>query len=338
MNRYRRGFRWVALLLVLSLILTACGAPDEKDGQAGGKKVTLMLDWVPNTNHTGLYVAQEKGYFADEGLNVEIATPAETSANQLVGAGKADFGISSQEYVIQGRAQGVPIVSIAAILQHNTSGFAAPKEKGIKRARDFVGKTYGGWGTPIENAFIQTVLQMDGVKTKQVEDKVKIVNMGETDFFAATKRNVDFAWIYYGWTGIQAETQGVVLDFLELRKLDPVLDFYTPTLITNEQMIQKDPETVKKLVQAVSRGYRYAISHPEEAADILVKAAPETDKKLARASQKWMSPRYQAEAARWGEQKEKVWVDFSDWMWKHRLMEKKVDATKAYTNEFLPEK
>ena len=177
MNRYRRGFRWMVLLLVLAFTLTGCGTPDDKGGSSG-KKVTLMLDWVPNTNHTGLYVAQEKGYFADEGLHVKIDTPAETTANQLVGAGKADFGISSQEYVIQGRAQGVPIVSIAAILQHSTSGFAAPKEKGIKRARDFVGRTHGGWGTPIENAFIQTVLQMDGVKTEQVEDKVKIVNMG----------------------------------------------------------------------------------------------------------------------------------------------------------------
>lgn len=338
MNRYRQGFRWTAWLLVLSLVLTACGASGEKEGQAGNKKVTLMLDWVPNTNHTGLYVAQEKGYFADEGLKVEIAAPAETTANQLVGAGKADFGISSQEYVLQGRAQGVPIVSIAAILQHNTSGFAAPKKKGIQRPRDFVGKTYGGWGTPIENAFLQTVLRLDGVKTKQAEDQMKIVNMGESDFFAATQRNVDFSWIYYGWTGIQAETQGVDLDFLELRKLDPVLDFYTPTLITNEQMIQKDPETVKKLVRAVSRGYQYAIAHPEKAADILVKAAPETDPKLARASQKWMSPRYQEEAERWGEQKEKVWVDFNGWMWKHRLIEKKIDPTKAYTNEFLPEK
>ncbi|WP_425437233.1 ABC transporter substrate-binding protein [Melghirimyces profundicolus] len=335
----RRVYPFTVLLLSLVLVITGCagGGHDAGGGDSGKKKVKLMLDWVPNTNHTGLYVAKEKGYFAEEGLEVEIATPAETTANQLVGAGKADFGISSQEYVTQARAEGVPIVSIAAILQHNTSGFAAPKGKRIQRPKDFVGKTYGGWGTPIENAFIQTVLNMDGVKTRNVEDQVKIVNMGEADFFTATERNVDFAWIYYGWTGIEAKLRGVPIDFLELRELDPVLDFYTPTVITNEKKIKEDPETVKKFMKAVSRGYEYAIDHPKESADILVKAAPETDKKLARASQKWISKRYRADADRWGEQKEKVWTDFTEWMWKHRLIEKKMDPDKAFTNEFLPE-
>jgi ABC-type nitrate/sulfonate/bicarbonate transport system substrate-binding protein len=202
MKRWKSLRVTAILLLTLPLILSACGqSSDDNSASEGKKKVTLMLDWLPNTNHTGLYVAQDKGYFADEGLDVEIVTPAETSANELVGAGKAPFGISSQEYVTQARAQGVPIVSIATILQHNTSGFAAPKEKKIRSPKDFVGKTYGGWGTPIENAFIQTVLELDGIKTKNVEDKVRIVNIGQADFFTAVKRDIDFSWIYYGWTG-----------------------------------------------------------------------------------------------------------------------------------------
>ncbi|MFO7291383.1 MAG: ABC transporter substrate-binding protein, partial [Bacillota bacterium] len=200
------------LMLVLTLVLSACGGTSDENSPSGGKKkVTIMLDWLPNTNHTGLYVAQSKGYFAEEGLEVEIVTPGKTSANELVGAGKAPFGISSQEYVTQARAQGVPIVSIAAILQHNTSGFAAPKGKKIRSPKDFVGKTYGGWGTPIENAFIQTVLELDGVKTDNVEDKVRIVNIGQADFFTAVKRDIDFSWIYYGWTGIEAELRKVPL-------------------------------------------------------------------------------------------------------------------------------
>src|SRR5690606_40062348 len=89
------------------------------------------------------------------------------------------------------------------------------------------------------------------------------------DFFTAVKRDIDFSWIYYGWTGIEAELRNVPLDIIYLKDLDPVLDFYTPTLITNESMIQKDPETIKKFLRAVKKGYEYAIDHPEEAADIL---------------------------------------------------------------------
>lgn len=88
-----------------------------------------MLDWTPNTNHTGLYVAKEKGYFKQEGLDVNIVKPGETGADQLVASGKAEFGVGYQEGITQARIQGVPIVSIAAIIQHNTSGFASPVEK-----------------------------------------------------------------------------------------------------------------------------------------------------------------------------------------------------------------
>jgi ABC-type nitrate/sulfonate/bicarbonate transport system substrate-binding protein len=102
-------------------------------------------------------------------------------------------------------------------------------------------------------------------------------------------------------------------------------------------MIQKDPETIKKFLRAVKKGYEYAIDHPEESADILIKAVPESDPDLIRKSQKWMSKQYQADAPAWGVQKEKIWIDFTEWMWKHKLIEKKIDPNKAFTNEFLPQ-
>lgn len=322
------------------LFLSACGFQSsnlEKPKQHK-KKVTVMLDWVPNTNHTGLYVAKKKGYFADEGLDVDIVTPGKSDANQVVGAGKAEFGISSEEYITQARASGIPILSIAAILQHNTSGFASPKKKDITRPKDFIGKTYGGWGTPMEDAFIKTVLKADGVKVKNVADKVNIVNIGQADFFTATKRDVDFSWVYYGWTGIEAKERHFPVNMIYLKDLSPVLDYYTPTIITNEQMAKDHPETVKKFMRAVAKGYQFAAHHPDKAADILIKATPEADRDLIRESQKWMSPRYQADAKQWGVQKKKVWVNFTKWMWDHHLIDKKIDATKAFTNQFLPEK
>lgn len=343
---------WRTVVVIVSmsclLVLSACGGGNsdtpQEEGRDGGEaesdeltQVTVMLDWVPNTNHTGLYVAQEQGYFAEEGLEVEITTPAETSANQLVGAGNAEFGVSSQEYVIQARAEGIPVVSIAAVLQHNTSGFAAPKEKNITSPQDFVGKTYGGWGSPIENAFLKTVLRMDGVEVDDVEDKVNIVNVGEADFFAATSRDVDFQWIYYGWTGIEAELRDFPIDIIYLNDLDPVLDFYTPTLITNESMIEEKPEIVEKFMRAVSKGYLFAIDEPDAAAEILIEVTPETDPELIRASQQWMSARYRDDAETWGVQDEQRWIDFTDWMVEHELIETAIDPTEAFTNAFLPE-
>lgn len=331
---------WIIFLCGL-LLLAGCNsqtASGSHQSKPGKKKVTVMLDWVPNTNHTGLYVAKKKGYFSDEGLNVNIVTPGKSSAIQIVGAGKAEFGISSEEYITTARAKGVPIISIAAILQHNTSGFASPKKEHITRPRDFIGKTYGGWGTPMENAFIKTTLKADGVKVKNVENKVNIVNIGEADFFTSTKRNIDFSWVYYGWTGIEAKQRHYPINMIYLKDLSPVLDYYTPTIITNEKMASKHPETVKKFMKAVAKGYNFAIDRPDQAADILIKATPSADAKLIHASQKWMSPRYQADAAQWGVQKKKVWVNFTNWMYKHHLIKKKINADKAFTNKFLPEK
>src|SRR4051794_7532434 len=118
------------LFVVLSLFLTACSSDQSKESKKKGEleKIQFVLDWTPNTNHTGLYVAQEKGYFKEEGLDVEIMLPGEAGADQLVAAGKAQFGIGAQESITAARTQDIPIVSIGAILQHNTSGFASLKK------------------------------------------------------------------------------------------------------------------------------------------------------------------------------------------------------------------
>ncbi|MCU6339987.1 ABC transporter substrate-binding protein, partial [Enterobacter quasiroggenkampii] len=107
------------------------------------RDVKIVLDWTPNTNHTGLYVAKEKGFYEEEGLNVEILQPSTGASDAMIASGEAQFGVSVQESITMARQQNVPIVSIGAIIQHNTSGFAAPKDKNIKSPKDFEGKTYG---------------------------------------------------------------------------------------------------------------------------------------------------------------------------------------------------
>ncbi|MGG3739102.1 ABC transporter substrate-binding protein [Aeribacillus pallidus] len=297
------------------------------------KEVSVVLDWTPNTNHTGLYVAKEKGYFEEEGLDVEILLPGEAGADQLVASGQAEFGISYQESITQARIQDVPLVSIAAIIQHNTSGFASPVEKNITSPKDFEGKTYGGWGSPIEEAVITSLMEEENADVS----KVNFVNIGDSDFFTAVKRDIDFAWIYYGWTGIEAKLRNEPINMVYLTDYSEKLDYYTPVLATSEQMIKEQPDVVKAFVKAVSKGYQFAIEHPEEAADILLAEVPDLDEQLVKKSQQWLADKYQDDAPRWGEQKAEVWKNYSDWMYEHGLLEKELDVDKAFTNEFLPE-
>ncbi|MGY6209969.1 ABC transporter substrate-binding protein [Cytobacillus firmus] len=332
--------KWIAVICTL-LLLSGCAGNGtdnktggkEADSKEGLKKVTVVLDWTPNTNHTGLYAAKDKGYFKEEGLDVEIIMPGEAGADQLTASGKADFGVSYQESITEARVQGVPLVSIAAVIQHNTSGFASPAEKNIKSPKDFEGKTYGGWGAPVEKSVIDSLMKKENANV----EKVSIVNMGDADFFTAVKRDIDFAWIYYGWTGVEAELRGEKINMVYLTDYSEKLDYYTPVLATSEKMIEDDPETVKAFVNAAAKGYEFAIDQPEEAADILLKNAPDLDSELVKKSQEWLSPRYQDDAARWGEQKLEVWENYADWMHENGLLDKELDAGKAFTNDFLPE-
>jgi len=320
--------------------MTACGNNDtkEKTSDESNKKkdeltaVKVVLDWTPNTNHTGLYVAQEKGYFQEEGLEVEIMLPGEAGADQLIASGQADFGISNQESITEARVQDIPLVSIAAIIQHNTSGFAAPVDKNIKSPKDFEGKTYGGWGSPVEEAVLSTLMKQDGGNI----DKLNIVNIGTADYFTAVTRDIDFAWIFYGWTGIEAELREEELDMLYLTDFSDKLDYYTPVLATSEEQIEKNPETVEKFLSAVSKGYEFAIEDPEAAANILIDAVPDLDADLVKASQEWLKDKYQDDAERWGEQKLEVWENYAEWMLENDLLDKELDSDKAFTNEFLP--
>ncbi|HEY4549837.1 MAG TPA: ABC transporter substrate-binding protein [Bacillus sp. (in: firmicutes)] len=329
------------IVLLASFVIAGCSNDQSSDQtketktneKTALKKVTVVLDWTPNTNHTGLYVAEDQGYFEEEGLDVEIIMPGETGADQLIASGKADFGVSYQESITQARIQEVPIVSIAAVIQHNTSGFASPAEKNIVSPKDFAGKSYGGWGSPVEESVISSLMKQENANP----DDVSIINMGDTDFFTAVKRDVDFAWIYYGWTGVEAELRGEKINMIYLTDYSKNLDYYTPVLATNEDMIENNPETVKAFLKATSKGYQYSIDEPAKAADILIAAAPDLDPDLVKKSQEWLAPKYQDDAPRWGEQKLEVWENYATWMHENKLLEKQLNAKEAFTNEFLPE-
>jgi ABC-type nitrate/sulfonate/bicarbonate transport system substrate-binding protein len=301
--------------------------------------ITLMLDYTPNTNHLGLYVAQALGYYKDAGLNVTIQQPGDVQVEQLVATGKADFGVSYTEQTTLSRAENVPIVSIAAIVQHNTSGFASLHDKRpLKTPADLVGLTYGAFGSPTEKPMIDALIKCSG--TDASIKPVKFQDVGSSEPIPLMESGqIDFVWLFYAWDGIRAEQQGVKLDFLMLSDYaNCVPDYYTPILITGEDMIKNHPDVVKAFTQASARGYAYAIQHPKEAADILIKAVPDIDAKLVTASAIWLAPQFQAEAPRWGEQSAAIWKGYVDFAAANKVIDAPIDSNAAFTNAFLPGK
>lgn len=316
----------IVVLLGILLLATACQRQTELE------PVVLSLDWVPNTNHSGFYVALDKGWYEEEGIALDIQIPSDPSAAiRQVAAGHTPFGVSFQEEVTIARSNEIPVVSIAAIIQHNTSAFAALASSGIASPADFEGRTYASYGLPIERPILGSLMACYGADVDQVE----FVDVGFDAFPALLGGRVDLAWIFQGWDGVQAELMGEELAIFSLYG-DCVPDYYTPVIIAGETTLAEREDLVRRFLRATVRGYEYAIAHPEEAAEALLRHSPESDPELGWASQAWLSPRYQDDAPRWGVQDPAVWADFAAWMLEQGLIEKPIDPEQAYTNAYLP--
>ena len=201
----------IAAAASMSLIVSVPAFAQAQEPEA----ITFVLDWTPNTNHTGLYVALEKGYFEDQGLTVEIVQPPEDGADALVASGKAQFGVSFQDTMAPGVAgdNALPTTAVAALIQHNTSGIVSRKGEGMDRPRGLEGHKYATWDTPIELAMIKNVVEADGGDY----DKIELIPSTVTDEVSALQSNsVDAIWIFYGWAGVKMELEDLETDYFFL--------------------------------------------------------------------------------------------------------------------------
>jgi len=320
----------ISKILILCLILVlavSCGK------SKSNQKIKIVLDWVPNTNHTGLYVAKDLGYFKEAGLDVEIVQPPEGSTTALIGAGGAEFGISFQDTLAKSFAKEnpVPVTAVAAILQHNTSGIISLKEKGIDSPKKLEGKKYATWEDNIEQAILKKLVTDD----KGDFSKVKLIPYTITDVVTGLKTDVDAVWVYYAWDGIATERAGLQTNFLKIRDYGEELDYYSPVIIANNDFLKKNPEIAKKVLKAIKKGYEYAMKNPEESAKILVKNSPELDINLVTASQKWISKEYQSDAKEWGIIDTSRWNRFYEWLYKNKAVEREIPKDFGYSNEYL---
>ncbi len=332
-----------ALVLVLTMILTlaACSQSGDTGGDAEVEEltdITFVLDWTPNTNHTGLYVAISEGYFEEAGLNVTVVQPPEDGAELLVASGQAQFGVSFQDYLAPAFAQAepLPITAVAAVLAHNHSGIISLAEKGITSPAELEGHSYATWDLPTELAMMRSVMETDGGNFDNVE---LIPSMVTDEVTALQSDSVDSIWVFYAWAGIACEVAGLETNYFAFSDIDPVFDFYTPVIIANNSFLEESPETAKAFMAALSKGYEYAIENHEAAADILIAANPELEdsRDLVLASQQYLEGVYQAESARWGEFDAERWNGFFNWLGENGLTESVIPENTGFTNDFLPE-
>lgn len=320
--------------------MTACqGTGKQEQGTDQEKeleKLTFVLDWTPNTNHTGLYVAQEKGYFAEEGLEVEIVQPPEDGADALVASGKAQVGVSFQDTMAPGVVgeNELPNTAIAAVVQHNTSGIISRKGEGMDRPKGMEGKKYATWDAPIEKAMVENVVEQDGGDFSKVE----LIPSTVTDEVSALKsQSVDAIWVFYAWAGIATEVAGLETDYFAFKDINPAFDYYTPVIIANNDFLEEEPDTAKAFLRALKKGYEFAIEDPDGAAQILCEASPELDAELVKASQEYLADQYQADAERWGYIDPERWNGFYTWLNENGLSETEIPENTGFSNDYLPE-
>jgi ABC-type nitrate/sulfonate/bicarbonate transport system substrate-binding protein len=332
-----------ALALVLALSLAACGGGSAREPAPAGERtpIRVALDWTPNTNHTGLFVAQQEGWFARAGLDVEFLPYNNTPPDTLVGSGAAEFGISFQDSFTYAKAGGADAVSVMAILQHWATQIAVRADRAdITSPRDLDGKTYGGFGAAYEVPKMQAVIK-DAGGTGTFGNVV----LGTAAYEALYAGQVDFTEPFVTWETIEAQLRGQPLKTFNYTDYG-FPDAYNVLLIGNGTWLGEHPEQARAFVQAVQRGYQLAADDPARGVELLEKANPEafSEPELVARSQQMLSERYlRDESGAVGPQRADKWTGFSGFLVDTgtvsgpdgKPLTARPDFTTWFTNEYL---
>ena len=317
------------MAIIVAVAALACSG----GGDADKVSVKLALDWYPNSNHLGLFIAQEKGYFEDENLDVTLYTPVDPSTVlQTVGSGKDDFGISYQPDVLLARAQGVPVVSVAGMVQHPLNSVVTLKSSGITRPSELIGKKVGYPGIPTNEPLLETMLRYDGASGL---GDVELVNVGFDLAPALLSGRVDaVVGAYWTHESILLENEGHPVNIMRMEEWG-VPDYYELVLVTSEEMIQDRPDVAERFMRAIRRGYQDAVADPQAGVDVLLDAnKDEIDEKIERPGADLLVPLWKTESADFGQQDAARWENFTRWMQEAGLLGEDVKSGDAFTDKF----
>lgn len=246
-------------------------------------KLNVALDWTVNTNHIGMFIARDQGFYKDAGLDVTILPYSDTSAGVLVANGAADFGILSLLGLFSQRTAGADLVGTYAVVQHETGRLVFNDDReDIQSPKDLDGKIYAGFGSNWERKLIETLIRNDGGK-----GEFEIATLGTSAYEALANRVVDFTLEIATWEGVKNQLDGVKQRAFRYADYG-IPDQHTTLLASSGKYLAANPEHARDFIEATQRGYAFAADHPVEAADILIRGNQDvlTDDRLIRASLK----------------------------------------------------
>ncbi len=297
------------------------------------EKVTLRLDWTPWSLHTFLFVAEEKGYFKEEGLKVRLYVPGHPEDTlKLVGVGKDHFGLSYQTDTIIGRSEGLPVVSVAAVVQHPLNVILTMKGSGITHPRQLKGKKIGSPMIPSDDAFLKTIARNNGMTMKDF----RVVNVGFNLVPPLLRGSVDAViGTYWVWEKVQIELEGKSVNVIRLTD-HGVPDFYESVLITSDGLIRKNPGLARRFLRAAGKGWKFVMDRPDEGLQILLKKNKDLRPELARRAIRLLIPLMRDGVPKVGWQTEGKWRELRDYMLDSNLIRKSVPVKSLFTTAFLP--
>lgn len=320
---------------LLLLILSACGkeeASKPSDASEKLQKVSLMLDWYPNAVHSFLFVAEEKGYFKEQGLEVDIQMPADTNDPlKLVAADQIDMAMSYQPQVLVARSEDIPVQSFGAIVRHPLNQLMVPADGSIQSPKDLAGKTIGYPSIPLDEAIIQTMVEADGGNA----EKVKMVDIGWDLIPAmATKKTDALIGGYINHEKLLLEKEGH-----PMRTLNPadygVPDYYELVMVASEKGLKEKPEVFKKFMTAITEGQKYVQEHPEDGLSVLLNHEDKTsplEKDVETKSLEILLPLMDAKEKPFGYQDPEVWKNTAKWLKDNKIIKETVQAEESFIN------
>jgi putative hydroxymethylpyrimidine transport system substrate-binding protein len=324
------------LLPLLCLALAACGEKREIVTPARGsaQSLTLMLDWFPNADHVGVYQAMADGYFTQAGLDVHVQVPSDpASPLQLLAAGKVDAAISYEPELLLARDRNLPLVSVAAIVQEPLTSIVSLGSKHVRTAAQLRGKRVGDAGIAYQHAYLETILAHEGVPASTVKE----INVGASLVPAMLSGRVDATLgAYWNYEAIQLRLLGKHPNVIRMNQVG-VPNYDELVLAVRENTLAAHPDEIRRLVQALARGYESVRSDPAAGVANLVRENPGLDPKFQSAAVNATLPAFfpSSPSNPWGYQDPVQWNTYGQWMLSHHLINNPSAVADASTNEEL---
>ena len=321
---------------LLTLGLAACGEKKETTGEAAIERVDLVLDYLPNADHAGIYAAIAEGEFKSAALDVKLRTPSDPSAPlKLLASGKADLAISYEPELLLARAKGAKLVSIGALVQRPlTSIVSLGGEDAIRRPAQLEGKKVGTSGIPYQDAYLKTILQNAGADP----ERVKPVNVGFSLVPALLTKRVDATLgMFWNVEGVQLRLQDRKPVILRMDEVG-VPTYNELVIVAREADVRARGPVLRRFMRALARGHEQLKQDVDSGVDALVKANPDLKASLQRAQVEATLPVFfpRDKAKPFGYQREQDWQRYSQWMEENEIIEDAGVGQRAFTNEFLP--